>query len=491
MGLWYTRRVEREQRIAELEAENRGLRERLESALKLIEELQSRIGELEKRLGERSKEMKGGDDPPPFAKPNRPKTSDSKPRKRRAKAHNQVRRRETPTKTVLHRLETCPNCQSELSEKGERLVYSRQVIELPEPVAVEVIEHRVIRRKCPKCKAYHRPKLDLQAEGVVLGRGRMGVRLCSLIAYLRTSLRLPLSEIQSYLETVHQFKVSEGELVYLLDQVEKATRPEVEVLKEQVRRSPIVHADETGWREDGVNGYIWSFSTPGCVRSEPGDKDGAAGEGAIRYFERDRSRSHEVVRRILGGKFKGHLVSDFYSGYNDYGCPKQRCWSHFLRDLHDLKEANPKHKAVQEWAKAIRALYDEATRWVSETHDPSQEAREREYRSLVEQAHKLGLRYAQDKTHPAWALSKRVLRHEDELFQFVRVSGLASNNNLAERSLRSLVIGRKISGGTRSKKGSKIRMALASLFETWKARGLNPFAQCLSLLSRLPVPTPV
>jgi len=255
-----------------------------------------------------------------------------------------------------------------------------------------------------------------------------------------------------------------------------------------MQRSPIVHADETSWREDGQNGYIWSFSTPGTPDDRGGSKD------AIRYFERDRSRSHEVVRRILGGEFKGTLVSDFYSGYNDYGCPKQRCWSHLLRDLHELKqehpEGQPEHETVGAWAKAIRGLYDEATRWVSETHDPSQGAREQQYKSLVERAHKLGLQYARDKAHPLWALCKRIIRHEDELFQFVRVQGLCSNNNLAERSLRSLVIGRKISGGTRSERGSKVRMALASLFETWKARGLNPFSECFSLLSRSSTPSP-
>ena len=77
-----------------------------------------------------------------------------------------------------------------------------------------------------------------------------------------------------------------------------------------------------------------------------------------------------------------------------------------------------------------------------------------------------------------------MLRHEDELFQFVLVEGLASNNNLAERSIRPLVVVRKISGGSRSESGSKTRMALASLFGTWQARGLNPFAECLALLSR-------
>ena len=82
------------------------------------------------------------------------------------------------------------------------------------------------------------------------------------------------------------------------------------------------------------------------------------------------------------------------------------------------------------------------------------------------------------------ALSKRLLRHEDELFQFVLIDGLSADNNLAERSIRPLVVIRKISGGSRSAEGTKTRMALASLFETWQARGLNPFEECRRLLGQ-------
>ncbi len=53
-----------------------------------------------------------------------------------------------------------------------------------------------------------------------------------------------------------------------------------------------------------------------------------------------------------------------------------------------------------------------------------------------------------------------------------------ADNNLAERSLRPLVIARKVSGGTRSPEGSRVRMALASLFGTWLAQGRNPLAAC-------------
>jgi hypothetical protein len=69
------------------------------------------------------------------------------------------------------------------------------------------------------------------------------------------------------------------------------------------------------------------------------------------------------------------------------------------------------------------------------------------------------------------------------LFQFVHVDGVPADNNLAERSLRPIVVIRKTSGGSRSPAGSKTRMALVSLFATWRARGLNPFHGCFALLA--------
>ncbi len=64
------------------------------------------------------------------------------------------------------------------------------------------------------------------------------------------------------------------------------------------------------------------------------------------------------------------------------------------------------------------------------------------------------------------------------------VPGVPAHNNLAERSVRPLVIARKISGGTRSPHGSQTRMALFSLFGSWAAQGLNPFFRCLAVLAQ-------
>jgi transposase len=82
-------------------------------------------------------------------------------------------------------------------------------------------------------------------------------------------------------------------------------------------------------------------------------------------------------------------------------------------------------------------------------------------------------------------LAKRLLRHQEELFQFVLMPGVPASNNLAERSIRPLVIMRKISGGSRrSDEGSKTRLTLASLLGTWQARELNPFTVCLAALQQ-------
>ena len=92
------------------------------------------------------------------------------------------------------------------------------------------------------------------------------------------------------------------------------------------------------------------------------------------------------------------------------------------------------------------------------------------------------------KDHPCSTLAKRLLRHQDEMFQFVLHPEVSADNNLAERSLRPLVIARKISGGTRGDAGTTTRMVLASLVSTWLARGLNPYEECLSLLRKTPLP---
>jgi transposase len=448
----------------ELEAlreQNAGLRQLVAELGERNEQLRQEGAAFEERIAELKQAQKK---PPSFVKPNRPKREGGQAgRRTRAKEQNHGRKRaETARRREEHHLERCPACSSKL--RKERVAWHREVIDLPPPQAVEVTEHVVFKGYCPKCGAWKYAKPS--EPGAVVGQRRFGTRLMALIGYLSESLRLPYAALKDYLQTLHEVEISEGAIADLRSGLAGALQPMAEGLKAQIRDSAIVHADETGWREGGQNGYVWVFSTPG--------------EQGARYYVFERSRGQRVVTEVLGEEFQGVLGSDFYAAYNVYTGRHQRCWVHLLRDLHDLKEEHAQDDAVQAWAQQLRALYDRAQAFVK-AEPPSQEEKEKLYVTLCSEIEHLGLLYARAE-HPCRALAKRVLRHQDELFQFVLVAGLAADNNLAERSLRPLVVLRKISGGTRSAQGSQTRMTLASIFATLKARGLNPFSESLALI---------
>jgi transposase len=447
-----------EERIASLE-------ERLTQALEELRVTQEELAVAYQRIEELEKQKTP---PPAFVKANvnKPAEEGKKKRKKRAAQYNRARRREAPTRVVEHRIRHCPVCANALG--GISVARRRQVIELPPPPPVEVTEHVVYHGWCSQCGTWREAPLDVSRE--VRGQGRIGVKLTSVIAYLRTVMRLPVRQIQAYLTTLHGLKISSGEIVELLHRAKTQLQPVVAALKQQIRASPAVQADETGWREDGKNGYIWSVSTP-----------------RVRYYEYHHSRGSEVVKQLLGESFEGVLGSDFYASYNIYQGLHQRCWVHLLRDGHELNEKYPEDPQVQQWTKEVKAVYERAV--ASPGPDASlpaakQAVQRRQHQHACEQElWQLCAPYAHTSS-PLHTLCERIERFLPELFVFVALPGVPAHNNLAERSVRPLVIARKISGGSRSPKGSDTRMDLFSLFGTWAAQGLNPFFQCLAELSQ-------
>jgi len=455
-----------EEEVVALRAEVASLKEQVAQLLAANAQLQAQLEQL------RIEQSRNENEPPSFIKPSTPKsknTADNKSsRRKRAKEQNGSRKRDIPTQTVQHKVEHCPHCRYPL--RYPTLARRRQVIELPPSQPVEITEHQLFRSWCARCRKWHYAHVDLSTQ--VVGHSRVGVRIASLVAYLRTSLRLPVRLIREYLLTVHNLLLSTGEITDLLhrvaetEPVQKATQQ----LHKNVSDSPIVHADETVWRQAGHNGYVWLFATP-------------AGE---RYYQYDRSRAGAVARRILGQQFNGTLVSDFYAAYNDFAGEHQRCWAHLLRDVHQLKEEHKDNREVLQWAQQLRELYDTGQALVKGPAPPTSQQRETTYTQAVESCAQLARQYANAKehaAHPCHTLCKRLLLHLDALFQFVRQPGLSADNNLAERSVRPVVVMRKVSGGSQSERGSRTRMVLASLFGTWRAKGLNPFSECLFLLS--------
>ena len=118
---------------------------------------------------------------------------------------------------------------------------------------------------------------------------------------LREECRLPYGVIQRYLKWRYRLCLSVGELVALVRGVARLGQEEYNRLQQEIRASPVVYGDETGWREAGRNGYLWSFSNP-----------------EVRYFLRRGSRGSKVVAEVLGDEFDGVLVSGFYGAYLDF-----------------------------------------------------------------------------------------------------------------------------------------------------------------------------
>lgn len=432
----------------------------------LIEEnqaLKAQIAELQKRLGEKK-------DPPvkpltpSFVKPNK-KRKKSQTRKKRL--HGYARSADIPTQTVFHSFDICPCCGSRQLGKPS-VGYTRQIIDIPIP-QVEITKHVVFKRLCYHCKQRVIPHVDFS--GYTVGTSRVGINTMSVISVLRERMRLPVNVIQWYLKSLYGLHVSQGEIVSILAKVSSLGKSKYDELLNYVRESDAVHADETGGRENGQNGYWWNFSTT-----------------KYQYLLYRKSRAGKVVADVLGEegqKFNGVLITDFYTAYNVHTGFHQRCWVHLLRDIKKLKEEYKKHPPLNKWAKKVKAIYEEAKEYPGP--DPTLPlGLQAQQRIEKEQYFKQKLKEICEpytlKETPMSTLCGRCITFLSEMFTFVRFPNVSSDNNRAERAIRHQVIARKIQGGTRSQRGSETKAILGSLFGTWKLQGLNPFEQTRLLL---------
>lgn len=418
-----------------------------------VERQALRIAELEEEVAR----LRGG-------RPNaelciRPSVSKKEKKPRRKRKHSFARKSLPPDRICCHVVESCPDCCRKL--EGGSVKWRHQVQDIP-PVKVEVTDHLFMERRCGACGKRYTPDPAEVLAGVVLGRRSIGIGLMSLIAHLKTVCRVPIGQIQGLLKTLWQVEISTGEITELLHDVAEAGERDYLGVLERVRGSPVLCGDETGWREDGQNGYLWSFSTP-----------------EVRYYAHRLTRGKVVVEEVLSG-FEGVLVTDFYAAYNAYDGVKQRCWVHLLRDLKALVDKNPDRPETAEWVEKVVDVYERA-----------KEAANREYkdqdRCLMRRRFErelllLARPYLRVETALERVLAERMERFISELFTFVQYPLVPSENNAAERAIRPAVVARKISGGTRSPKGSRTASILRSLFETWKLQGLNPLNACRQML---------
>lgn len=240
--------------------------------------------------------------------------------------------------------------------------------------------------------------------------------------------------------------VSTGGLLRQFHYLAQRWEPAMAQLIKMYQESDVRHADETGWRTDGKNGYAWLFCTE-----------------TLSIFQFGKTRTSTVPLSILGEKpLSGVLVTDRYAGYNKMPCPLQYCYAHLLRDLQSLETKFPKSKEIKIFVAHLAPLFAEA---MALRRTLSDEAPYTERAKKI-QEEMIGLCKKQAKAIAIQTFQRLILDNEHRLFHWVSNRNIPPDNNRAERELRPTVIARKNSFGSQSQKGADTRSVLMSVLHT-------------------------
>jgi len=417
-----------------LKAENARLR-------KEIELLHQKIVELQILL-----ESKFLPKPPTFVKPNKKKGNGRKKRRGPPKGHT-GKARPAPDEVDVEddiTLQNCPFCNEEL---GEPFEYTLRHIEEIVPAKVETRRHCLARYICPHCKkTVHARAPD------AFPNERFGIYLMVLVAYYRI-LGLTVGKIKALLKEQYALSICDATALRFEERVAEEMGDHYAELKEAVRNGKDVHIDETGWRIDGKNHWLWASTTKEAT-----------------VYDVEPRRNGETARKILGPSRNDRVVSsDFLSSYNLVEGPKQKCFVHLMRELKEVEKKVNGNEEFAGFKKKLMRLLKDAIRL--DEKDLEEYVKERRIKRLHKRLKSI---YESDWSEPnCQRLSKRLKKHKDELFTFLEFEGVQWHNNDAERAIRPMVVARKNSYGSRTMDGAKSRATLMSISESARKRNVN------------------
>lgn len=370
----------------------------------------------------------------------------------RTSAHRLTPSPETVTDRQVFDLSVCPACKHQVGEVVDKVEKYQEDIDLA-PRNKIVRHYTITRHWCPGCQEYVRP-VNTPAQHL----RRFGPNVVGYILYARYRLRLPLLMIRESLSDLHGFEISEGEIVAQLNDARESFGEQYDLICELIRTAHVVYADESGWRMDGDNWYIWAFVSPedGAVRYEVVDTRG--GDTA-------RNALVDPVREKAGEYANRVIVSDGYAIYNNIPGSNQQCWVHLLR------VAKAKSMVVYgDLCKLYHVLLLELEKPLTERTDMDKQKLREQLRTIRDQDYNKNKRTGKPFRDPpepfAPEIQSRITKHYDQLLVCLDYDNVLPENNTAERAIRPQVILRKIFGGNRSPTGAKTHSVNTSVIET-------------------------
>jgi transposase len=355
-----------------------------------------------------------------------------------------------PDRTERAELETCPHCAAKL---GKPVKVERSIVEeIPEPQPVEAICYETLHYRCKACGSASVSNHPDKPKS-----GRLGANAQIKIALMKYGLRLPHRKTVESLIRDFRLGVVPATVWNTTRSVAGHLKPTYREMVGSLRESAYVYIDETGFKVDGKQWWLWVFVTTDAT-----------------VFALRKSRGVKVVREILGRKYDGVIISDGHRSYATYSNKRQRCWAHLLRELKELAEKSSVAKCLY---LEVLKLYEDVNEALGK--DPPPHIR----RMIHDKA----------KAHLDWLLTakrrgrvgvfvKKMRTASASLFTFVLHPGVEPTNNIAERALRENVVIRKIIGTLRNAFGAEVHETIMSVLATCKQLGQNPYRVLKPLL---------
>ncbi len=431
-----------------------------------------------------------------------PAAAETEDEKIEVPAHQRVKRGRKPLDPALprevrrHELpegeRVCPHDGARLSEIGVEVSEQLDIV----PQQVRVIRHERVKYACPCCDG----GLRLAAKPPqVIPKGLLSEAALAWVITSKYLDGLPLYRQAALLGRFGGTQLSRNTLAASVVRVGQATQPVVNLLRDALLDSFIVHGDETEvqvlkepGRKAQAKSYMWVQMT---------EASGIHGTGPpIRLFGYSPSRSTHSARTLYEGMRPGGvLMSD---GYEPYAAIAEQhrlvhlgCWAHCRRYFHETLQALPKDKRGPEQLPArfiglIGRLYKVEADARRDKLDAQALQQQRKLHSapVLEQIEALALQHLHG-VLPGSLLGKALhylTAQWPKLKRYVDDGRYPIDNNACENAIRPFVVGRRNWLFADTVAGANASANLYSLLQTCLVNGIDGYRYLTALLVELP-----
>jgi transposase len=472
-----TKGADRQPTYEELASENRRLKsqvrelkEQVQESKSQVQGLRAQVQELQLLVEKLSRDSKR--QAAPFRKQEQPAAEPKKPGRKSGRRHGTHRRRAIPPRIDatydVPLPPECPHCGDHHLRKTH--VAPQYQTEIPRTVIYRRFDVQV--GLCDGCGRAVQGRHALQTSAARgAAASQLGPNIHAALTIMNKQLGLSHGKCVKLLSTLFEgLSIARGTSARSIARTGGRCQPAYEQLRRDIRGSPQVVLDETGWRVGGWTAWLHAF----------------VGRRETCYVI-DPTRSGDPAEQLLGLDWSGTLVHDGWSVYDRFKqAAHQQCLQHLQRRCELLLETAV--RGAVRLPRAVLRVIDRAyaLRRAWRGHRLSGDALIDGGLSLACELQELA--EGRFTYQPNRRLATHLLKHAMHWFWFLFDPKIDATNYRAEQALRPAVVNRKVWGGNRTWAGARWQSILTSVIRTCEQRATSSFQFLIKALC-LPNPT--